>query len=129
VWARGRALRNVLDREGRRRVYSADNWWALAGFLWLSTGVLRAFAGFEKGTSYYIQNYLFHAKMGLLLVILVLEIGPIVALMHWRKADRRSLTVDTSRASTLARVSVIQAFLVIAMVVLAAGMARGIGAF
>jgi putative membrane protein len=123
--ARARALRGPLDATGVRQVLSADAWWGIAALVWISTGLLRAFAGFEKGTTFYLQNRLFLAKIGLLIIILVLEAGPIVEFSRWRAAVRRGFTPDTSRAGRIAGTSIIQAVLVILMVLAATGIARG----
>jgi len=56
VWARSRALRGTLNTAGIRRVLGADTWWGIAALVWISTGLLRAFAGFEKGTTYYVHG-------------------------------------------------------------------------
>ena len=127
VYARSRALRGVLDGPGLRRVFLADTWWAVAAGLWIVTGLIRAFAGFEKGTDYYLHNHLFLTKMGLLLLVLVLEIGPMVRLIVWRRSLAQGAMPDTSPAFRYARVSMIQAFLVLLMVAAATGMARGFG--
>jgi len=127
VWARARALRAPLDIPGMRRVLAADAWWGIAALVWIVTGGLRAFSGFEKGTLYYVNNQLFVAKMALLLAILLLEIGPIIAFAGWRRALRSGATPDTTRAGRLATISQVQAVLVIGMVIAAAGMARGYG--
>ncbi len=50
VWARGRALRGELDPAGLRRAFYADTWWGVAAVLWIGTGLVRAFGGFEKGS-------------------------------------------------------------------------------
>jgi putative membrane protein len=128
VYARSRALRGVLDAPGLRRVFLADTWWGVAAGLWIVTGLVRAFGGFEKGTDYYLQNHLFLTKMGLLLLILVLEIGPMVRLIVWRRSLAQGNIPDTSPATRYARVSMVQAVLVLLMVAAAAGMARGVGA-
>jgi putative membrane protein len=127
VYARSRALRGVLDGPGFRRVFLADSWWGVAAGLWIVTGLVRAFGGFEKGTDYYLQNHLFLTKMGLLVLILVLEIGPMVRLIVWRRSLAQGIMPDTSSASRYARVSMIQAVLVLLMVAAATGMARGFG--
>ena len=127
VYARSRALRGVLDGPGLRRVFLADTWWAVAAGLWIVTGLVRAFAGFEKGTDYYLQNHLFLTKMGLLLLVLLLEIGPMLRLIVWRRSLAQGVMPDTTSASRYARVSMIQAFLVLLMVAAATGMARGFG--
>lgn len=129
VWARGRALAGALDGAGLRRVFTADSWWALAAILWIGTGLLRAFAGFEKGTAYYVHNHLFWTKMGLLGLILVLEVRPMIVLIRWRVDLARGATVDTGAAPALARVSAAQALLVVLMVLAATAMARGFGTF
>ena len=127
VWARSRALRAPLDDGGIRRVLQADTWWGIAALVWISTGLLRAFAGFEKGTTYYIHNHLFLMKMGLLVGILILEVGPIVTFGAWRRQLRRGSTPDTSKAGRFAGTSVWQVVLVLLMVIAATGMARGYG--
>ncbi len=127
VWARGRALRQPLDTAGVRRVLAADTWWAMAAFLWISTGLWRWLGGLEKGTAYYLQNHAFWAKMALLGLILVLEVGPIVALSRWRRRLAAGAAADLTSAPRLARISFIQAGLVVLMVLAATAMARGYG--
>jgi len=46
----------------------------VAAGLWIVTGLLRAFAGFEKGTAYYLENDAFLIKMALLILILILGV-------------------------------------------------------
>jgi putative membrane protein len=128
VWARARALRAPLDSPGAfNRVFYADSLWGIAALIWIATGVARAFGGFEKGTTYYIQNGFFLVKMALLLVILCLEVWPMVTLIRWRLALRRGERVRTDRASSMAWISMIEAVLVILMVFAATAMARGLG--
>jgi putative membrane protein len=126
VWTRARALRGPLDGAGLRRVFAADNLWALAAVLWIGTGVWRAFGGVEKGTTYYLTNPFFHAKMGLLFLVLVLEVWPMVTFIRWRGRQRKGGGIDTRRAATFARISQIQALLVVLMVLAATALARGI---
>jgi len=128
VWARGRALRGPFDRAGLYRVFAADNWWAAAAALWLGTGLIRLFSSLEKGRTYYFTNTYFLAKMGLFVLIVLLELTPIVTLIRWRNSVRQGSTPDTSRAAVLARISVLQAVIVVAMVFAATAMARGLGA-
>jgi putative membrane protein len=128
VWARGHALRAPLDAAGLNRVFHADNWWGVSALVLIGTGLLRAFAGFEKGTAYYLHNHLFWGKMALLVVVLLLELSPMVALIRWRIQRARGAEPDTSRAPRFARVSFVQAVLVALMVLAATAMARGYGA-
>ena len=125
VWARSRALRTVHQTGDYRGVFLADNLWGLAAFLWISTGLVRAFAGLEKGSSYYLHDRMFIVKMSLLVVILLLEIRPMVTLIRWRRAVGKGATVDTTLAPALARISRIQAGIVVLMVFAATALARG----
>jgi len=127
VWARGRALAGDLDPRGLRRVFYADSWWGIAALLWIGTGLVRAFGGLEKGTAYYLQNHLFWGKMALLGLVLLLELRPMVLLIRWRVRLARGEQPDTRAAPAVARISFIQAVLVVLMVLAAAGMARGYG--
>ncbi len=76
IWARSRALSLARSTDHLHRVFVADNLWALAAVLWLSTGLLRAFGGLEKGSSYYLHDRVFYIKMGLFVTIVILEIWP-----------------------------------------------------
>jgi putative membrane protein len=127
VWVRGRALRGALDQEGLRRVFLADTGWGLAALLWISTGLWRLLGGTEKPTGYYLHNHAFMAKMALLLLILLLELRPMITLIRWRTQLGRGELPDTSPARLLARISFIQAAIVVLMVFAATAMARGYG--
>jgi len=59
--------------------------------------------------------------------ILFLEFGPMIALIRWRGAVARGGVPDTRAASRFARISFVQAVLVVLMVVAATAMARGYG--
>ena len=104
----------------------ADNLWGISAVILLVTGGVRAFGGYEKGTDYYLHQPLFHLKMTLFVLILLLEIAPMVALIKWRIALGRGAAIDTGRATLFARISHIEALLLMLMVVAATGMARGV---
>jgi putative membrane protein len=127
VWVRGRALSSRLDDRGLHSVFLADMWWGIAAFLWIGTGLWRLLGSTEKNTSYYLQNHFFLAKMGLLGVILILEVWPMITLIKWRRQVTTGSFPATHVAPALARISFAQAVLVVLMVFLASGMARGYG--
>jgi putative membrane protein len=127
VWVRAGALRGPFDPAGLRRVFTADSWWGLAGALWIATGLWRLLAATEKPTAYYLHNHFFYLKMAALLLLLLLEARAVVSLIRWRTAVARGGSVDTTAAPGLARISYIQAILVLFMVAAATGMARGFG--
>ena len=128
VGTRGRELAGPLDAEGLKRVFRADAAWGIAAFVWLATGAARAFTAIEKGPQYYLHNSLFHAKLGLFVLIVVIEVFPMITLMAWRRAIKRGERPDLSRARTLARVSHLESAVVVIIVFVAAFMARGFGA-
>jgi len=127
VWGRGRALRAPLDAGALRQVFFTDSVWGIAALLWIGTGLWRLLGGLEKGTGYYLQNRLFLVKMALLALVLLLEIRPMIALIRWRVTVSRGETPDTRNASLFARISFLQAGLVVLMVFAATAMARGVG--
>jgi putative membrane protein len=95
--------------------------------IWISTGLVRVIGGLEKGMDYYLRNHVFWGKMAFLVVILLLEIGPAVTLVRWRGQVARGMQPDTAPAGRFARISYVQAVLVLLMVLAATAMARGIG--
>jgi putative membrane protein len=127
VWARGHALRSSLDTRTLRQVFLADSLWGFAAVLWISTGLWRLLAGLEKGTGYYLQNHVFLTKMALLVLVLLLELRPMITLIRWRAAVSRGQAPDTGAAGLLARISFVQAGLIVLMVFAATAMARGVG--
>jgi putative membrane protein len=128
VFLRGKALRALQqDPSAVERVLAADNLWGVAALLWLGTGLTRAFGGFEKGSSYYLNNSTFLVKMGLFAAVLVLEIWPMATFIRWRIRKAKGLVLDTSRARQLSRVNDVELLLTLAMPFFASMMARGIG--
>ena len=128
VWTRGSALASLPDERALKRAFAADAMWGVAALLWLATGLMRAFGGLEKGSEYYLGSHLFWTKMALFLLVLALEIGPMFTLIQWRGRVRRGEAIDFSYAPRYARSSRIQAWILVAMVLAASAMARGIGA-
>jgi putative membrane protein len=127
VFLRGRALHGTLDDRGYRRLFNADTGWGIAAGLWIVTGLIRAFGGLEKGSAFYLSSPLFWVKMGLLLLILVLEVWPMLTFITWRRQRGHGQVPNTSIAGRLYGINQLQLGLVILMVFVASGMARGIG--
>ena len=127
VYLRGRALKGPLDADGFRRLFAADTVWGIAALLWLVTGLLRAFGGLEKGTTFYLSSRLFWVKMALFGLIVLLEIAPMLTFIRWRVQLKRGQEPDTARARALYLVNHVEMALVVLMVFVAAFMARGFG--
>lgn len=126
IWMRASALRKLKDESGLNDVFLADNVWALAAFLWLLTGLWRAFGGLEKGSGFYLGNIAFLVKMSLFILVFALELRPMVTLIKWRSSLRKKEQIDFSVAPSLARTSYIELLLLIPIVAMATAMARGI---
>jgi putative membrane protein len=126
IVVRSRALRVTRTVADLPRVFASDTLWGLAAILWIATGLARALGGFEKGTDYYLNDRVFSLKMGLLVLILLLEVWPMVALIRWRIGTRRGAPVNLSSAGTLARISAAQAVVTVLMVFAATALARGL---
>jgi putative membrane protein len=127
ILRRSRGLRRCTSTEDLPAIFSADNGWGLSALVLIVTGATRAFGGFEKGATYYFHEPLFHVKMGALVLILLLEIAPMMALLRWRFAVRRGDVPDLTGAPRYARIGAWQTVLLVVMVFAASGMARGIG--
>ncbi len=127
IWMRHRALVSIREPGALKRALAADNLWALAALLWIGSGLMRAFGGLEKGTPYYLHNGAFHLKMGLLGLVLLLEIRQMVTMIRWRGQLKRGESPDLGPSTIMARISLIQAILVLLMIGAASAMARGFG--
>ncbi|MFM9383741.1 DUF2214 family protein [Pseudomonas sp. UV AK001] len=127
VLTRGTAFgRLAAGADEVRRVLLADNLWGVSALVLLVTGGMRAFGGYEKGTDYYLHQPLFHLKMTLFVLILLLELAPMITLIKWRIGLVRGNPLQTGRAKMFARISHVEALLLVLMVIAATGMARGV---
>ena len=126
IAVRARALRSPLEVSRLPSIFLADTLWGVAAILWISTGVWRAFGGPENGSAYYWSSNAFWIKMALLALIIALEVWPMITLVRWRIARARGQAINLSVAPALARISAVQAALVVAMIFAATAMARGL---
>jgi putative membrane protein len=126
VYSRWRALRSVKATADLKAVFVADNWYGIAVIIWLVTGLARAFAGLEKGTAFYLENHWFIGKMGLFVIVFLLEIFPMVTLIRWRKALKKGGLIDLGKTKLLTRLTLAELPLLILMVCMASAMARGL---
>jgi len=124
VFLRGRALRRPLDPEGWRRLLAADNAWGIAAGLWIASGFARVFYG-GKEPAFYWRNGFFWLKLALFGVVFLLELPPMITFIRVRTAQRRGAPLPSFRAEHYRRLNSIEMGLVIAIVFVAALMARG----
>ncbi len=128
VWGRARALHDSLrqppDPRAIRRALVADTWWGVAAALWIISGVWRLLGSTEKSTAYYLANHAFYAKMAFFVCILALEIWPMLVLIKWRTGKAEP---DVREVGRIEVISYVECALVIAMVLAAVSMTRGLG--
>ena len=122
VWNRGRAMR-AGDVE---RVLAADNAWGISALLFIGSGLARLLGPFEKGVSWYLSNPLFHLKMTLFGLVLLLELWPMITFVRWRIARGRGRAVDASVLPRLAVINSLELTLVLILPFVASAMARGL---
>ena len=128
VWARARSVASrPLDQAALRRTFAADSWWGVSALLLIGSGLWRLLGSTEKSTGYYFANHVFYTKMALLGCILLLELWPMVTLIRWRMVVAKGTVPEPAPAGVIARISYLQALLLIGMVFAATAMARGLG--
>jgi putative membrane protein len=128
VVARGRALAGRLDEPGWRRLLAADNLWGLAALLWITSGLARVFFG-GKTPEFYWRNGAFWLKLGLFALVFVLELRPMITFIRVRQARRKRSPLPPVPVATLRRINHAEIVLVVAIVFVAAFMARGVWLF
>jgi putative membrane protein len=124
VFLRGRALALPLDDAGWRRLLAADNAWGIAAGLWIASGVARVFFG-AKEPSFYWRNGFFWLKLALFGLVFLLELTPMVTFMRVRSAQRRRAALPRFSVEAFRRINDAELALVVAIVFVAAFMARG----
>ncbi len=99
----------------------------LAGVL-LVAGFARVYLG-AKGAAFYWGNPVFHAKVGVFLLIGLLSVPPTLRYFKWGKALKTnpSFTPSVDEIKGTRKFIHIQALLIVVVPLLAALMARGIG--
>jgi putative membrane protein len=124
VFARGRALSRPLDDAGWRRLLAADSVWGVAALLWILSGLGRVFLG-GREPAFYAGNGLFWVKLGLFGLVFALELAPMITFTRVRAARRRGSPLPQFAVERFARINDIELALVVAIVFVAAFMARG----
>lgn len=94
----------------------------------LASGALRLFFG-AKGSSFYLHNPVFHAKLGLFILVGLISVPPTRRFIAWRRRLRvdAQATVTIAEAKSAARFVHLELALLAAIPLLAVLMARGVG--
>ena len=121
------SLNDLKNGVGRlQRLFLADNLWGISALLWIATGLIRAFGGFEKGSEYYLSSPFFILKMLLFGSIFLLEIYPMMTLIRWRISKLTSVNAQHIPAiDKMLKLTAIELILLSLIPVCASLMARG----
>lgn len=120
----------IMELERARSLLRIDIAYGVTAGLVLATGAARVL-WFGKGLDYYLHNALFHAKVGLFLLIGLLSILPTLTFFNWRN-DLLAGQVPQIAPATARRTILIirlELLLLVCLPFLASLMARGFGMF
>jgi putative membrane protein len=124
IFIRGRALAGPLDEAGWQRLLAADNLWGAAAALWIVSGLGRVFFG-GKEPAFYWHNGFFWVKLALFGLVFALELTPMMTFIRVRSARSRGTALPRLSVSAHRRINQAEVVLVVAIVFVAAFMARG----
>jgi putative membrane protein len=128
IVARGRALSASLDEAGWRRLLAADNLWGAAAALWIVSGLARIWFGGKESTFYW-HNGFFWTKMALFGAVFLLELAPMSTFVRVRASRRTGAPLPSFSVERYRRINAGEVALVVAIVFVAALMARGVWLF
>ncbi|QEY65136.1 DUF2214 family protein [Metapseudomonas lalkuanensis] len=123
-----RLFKLPLDLERARSLVRIDIAYGLAAGVVLLTGLARV-VWYGKGLDYYLHNSMFHAKMGLFVLIALLSGFPTFVFLNWRNALKAGQVPEVSPGKARAVIMVIRLELLLALLLplFAVLMARGHG--
>lgn len=123
-----RLFKLPLDLERARSLIRVDIAYGLSAGLVLATGLARVL-WYGKGTEYYLKNSLFHAKIGLFILMALLSALPTFVFLNWRNELKAGQVPQVSPKTARLVIMAIRLELLLALVIplLAALMARGFG--
>ncbi|AWL00493.1 DUF2214 family protein [Stutzerimonas stutzeri] len=121
-------LRQPLTLARARSLFRIDIAFGITAAAVLASGLARAIL-YGKGLDYYLNNSLFHAKVGLFVAVAVLSIYPTLTFLRWRPAlAAGQAPVLADGTARWVRLSLRLELLLLALIpLLAALMARGFG--
>lgn len=118
-------LKDKMTRQEIKRVSILDSVYGISAITLLAAGMSLWF-WVGKPAEYYSQNWIFHLKIGLFVVVGLLSIYPTVFFMKNRKGNADEVVDVPKTIKMMIRLELLILFI---MPFLATMMARGIGAF
>lgn len=123
-------FRGVISVEDARRLRRVDILYGISATVVLVIGVLRVLY-FDKGTDFYMQNWIFHAKIGFFALLVVLSFYPTKQFLSWRAplSENRPPIVPSYVGARVRLALHLEATLVVLILLAAAMLSRGAGSF
>lgn len=118
-------LKEQMTRAEIRRLSMIDGVYGLSAVLLLAAGFTLWF-GVGKPAAYYSQNWVFHLKIGLFVIVGLLSIYPTVFFSKNRKGAPDEMVAIPKRVKLFIRLELLLLFI---LPFLASTMAKGIGQF
>ena len=122
------AYRKGLTVEEARRIQCVDLVYGIAAGLVVVVGLLRVYF-FEKGSNYYISNYVFWTKMALFTIVGLLSIYPTIRYIKWNPilAENKSPEIPEQEYRNIRLLLWLEMAGLVLILFAAPLMARGIG--
>ncbi|MEM8525144.1 MAG: DUF2214 family protein [Bacteroidota bacterium] len=118
-------LKDQMTRQEIKRVAVLDSVYGISAITLLAAGMSLWFL-VGKPAEYYSQNWIFHLKIGLFVVVGLLSIYPTVFFLKNRKGEAEEVVKVPKMIKMMIRLELLILFV---MPFLASMMAKGIGAF
>lgn len=117
-----------LELARARQLVIVDLIYGLAAGAVLLSGILSMFY-FGKGAAYYLSNPIYHAKLGLFILLALLSVYPTVQFRSWRTSVKAGQTPEMppARLAAMRRVIRLELLAVVLIPLLAVMMGRGVG--
>ncbi len=121
-------LKPKMTREQIKSLAMVDLFYGISALLVLGTGLLRWFV-YGKGSEYYLSNPLFHTKLTLFGILVIMSIFPTIKFLKWRKQVSNGQEPDLNEKTIKKLLMVIRIELLIlaTIPILAVMLAKGIG--
>ena len=91
-------LKPGINKSQIKSLATTDLIYGIAAAVVLVTGLLRWFVVDVKGAEFFNKNPLFHIKVTLFVVIVILSIFPTLKFLKWRKSVRKGQEVEVTEA-------------------------------
>ncbi len=121
-------LKPAITKSQIKTLAMVDLIYGLSAAVVLITGLLRWFV-VGKVAEFYTQNHMFHIKVTLFVVIVILSVFPTIKIIKWSRQVKRGEEPDTSKKQVNKQLMFIriELFLLALIPLLAVMIARGMG--